>query len=770
MSKTTAVFGKHTIELSNLDKVLFPEDGIVKAELIEYYLKIAPTILRHIKGRPLSLVRYPDGVGGTTFFQKNRPGWAPDWIEHVALGDDEKTEYMLANEEAALAWLANLACIELHQFHWSLPNIAKPDYIVYDLDPPEGSPFERVIEVAFELKADLESLGYRTFVKTTGGKGLHVLTPLLPKFDNDRVFEAAGAVARPFVEAHARSTTLHLKKEARKGRILIDIYRNRTSQSIVAPYSVRGRARAPVSMPLEWAELQELSDPAAWNLHTVPARVVRGGDAWEAFAAYAVDLHTARPTSKRADQTPESLHTYEKKRSFTRTPEPPAAPAAGSGDSFVLHRHHASRLHYDLRLERDGVLRSWAVPKGLPPRPGVKRLAVNTEDHPLDYLRFEGKIPKGEYGGGDMWIFALGKYQITKDKKDGFYFRLRSPEINAEYRMIHTRDKDWLVERVDALQVDWLRDPIDPMLAQSRTAPPESPNYLYEVKWDGIRAMLALDEGQLTIRSRSRRDVTRFFPELAPAEDAFRATAALFDAEIVCLDPAAKPVFEHVVWRLHQASDGAIERARAKHPAVCYIFDCLYLDGRPICGEPLERRREWLADAVRPNPVFRVSEVLDDGRALYEAAKQIGLEGIMAKERRSPYLPGKRSASWLKIKTRNTTECVIIGYTRGKGERGSLFGALHLGRYEGERLRYVGKVGTGFDDRLLKSVFKELKAIPQGPRPVETRPVDDASTVWLEPRLVCEVEYASLTTERTLREPVFLRLRPDLDPGDCADS
>ncbi len=155
---------------------------------------------------------------------------------------------------------------------------------------------------------------------------------------------------------------------------------------------------------------------------------------------------------------------------------------------------------------------------------------------------------------------------------------------------------------------------------------------------------------------------------------------------------------------------------------------------------------------------------------LYEAAKQMGLEGIMAKERRSPYLPGKRSASWLKIKTRNTTECVIIGYTRGKGDRAPLFGALHLGRYDGDRLRYVGKVGTGFDDRLLKTVFKELKGIPQGPRPVETRPVDDASTVWLEPRLVCEVEYASLTTERTLREPVFLRLRPDLDPGDCVDS
>ena len=162
--------------------------------------------------------------------------------------------------------------------------------------------------------------------------------------------------------------------------------------------------------------------------------------------------------------------------------------AAGAGNAFVVHRHHATRLHYDLRLEQEGVLKSWAVPKGLPPRPGILRLAVSTEDHPLEYLNFEGTIPKGQYGGGRIWIFTRGKYEITQEKKNGFYFRLEGSEISAEYRMHHTRENEWLLERLDPPQVDWLRDPIEPMLAQSAAEPPDSEDYLYEVKWDGIRA------------------------------------------------------------------------------------------------------------------------------------------------------------------------------------------------------------------------------------------------------------------------------------------
>src|SRR6516162_4264085 len=206
-----AQIGKRKIELSNLTKVLFPDDEITKAELIEYYVKIAPTILAHLKGRALSVVRYPDGITGESFFQKNKPAWAPEWIEHVALGE-EKKDYVIATEEASLAWLANLACIELHQMHSRAPHFDKPDYIVYDFDPPEKFAFPEVAELAVEFKEHLEGFGYHPFVKTTGRKGLHVLTPIEPKWEFGRVFEAAKVVAQLFVESHASSMTLQIKK------------------------------------------------------------------------------------------------------------------------------------------------------------------------------------------------------------------------------------------------------------------------------------------------------------------------------------------------------------------------------------------------------------------------------------------------------------------------------------------------------------------------------------------------------------------------------
>src|SRR3989442_1510687 len=709
--------GKRKIELSNLTKVLFPEDHIVKAQLIEYYLKIAPTILAHVKGRPLSLVRYPDGIGGESFFQKNRPDWAPDWIEHVTLGKEGK-DFVIATEDASLVWLANLAWIELHQMHSRAPHFDEPDYIVYDLDPPEDFKLAQVAELALGFKEHLESFGYYPFVKTTGRKGLHVLARIEPKWDFPKAFEAAKAVAQPFVDSHASALTLQIKKEHRKGRVLLDIYRNRQSQTIVAAYSVRGLPGALVSTPLQWDELSSLESPKAFDLHNVPPRVMQNGDPWEAIAAYATPIHSERKETESSKKTlraartykpSEQLKRYSKKRSFDKTPEPPPAEIAGKGSAFVVHRHHASRLHYDLRLEQNGVLKSWAVPKGLPPRPGIMRLAVNVEDHPLEYVNFEGAIPKGEYGGGMMWKFAQGRYEITKKKKEGFYFRLQSRELNAEYRAHHTKENQWLLERVDHPQTDWLRDPIEPMLARPADKPPASEDYLYEVKWDGIRALISLDEGEIRIHGRNRMDLTKQFPELLIPEQAFRATSALFDGELVCLEADGKPNFRDVIHRMQQKTEGGIERAKVKHPAVCYVFDCLYLDGRPIVNEPLTRRREWLEDAIKKDTPYRVSEVVEEGAAFFEAVKQIGLEGIMAKQRNSTYLPGKRSESWLKIKTRQTVECAIIGYTKGKGDRQANFGALHLAQVSSDGLKYVGKVGTGFDDHLLKAVFAELE-------------------------------------------------------------
>ena len=256
-----------------------------------------------------------------------------------------------------------------------------------------------------------------------------------------------------------------MKKEARGGKLFVDIYRNHRSQTVVAAYSVRAAPGAPVSMPLEWDEMESLTDPSIWNTRTAPERIEQSGDAWQAFGAYAVRIHTMRSKAVPVAGEEKLLKEYERKRRFESTPEPGAQVAAlSSGNAFVVHRHHASHLHYDLRLESDGVLRSWAVPKGLPLRPGIKRLAIATEDHPLPYLTFEGKIPAGQYGAGQMWVFASGRYEISKQKKDGFYFRLHSKELSGEYR-IHktsTTGKEHLLERVDSPQRDWLLRPPQP--------------------------------------------------------------------------------------------------------------------------------------------------------------------------------------------------------------------------------------------------------------------------------------------------------------------
>ncbi len=274
--------------------------------------------------------------------------------------------------------------------------------------------------------------------------------------------------------------------------------------------------------------------------------------------------------------------------------------------------------------------------------------------------------------------------------------------------------------------------------------------------------MVTLDEGEVRIRSRNQLDITSRFPELLIPDKAFRATSALFDSEIVCLDDEGKPLFRNVIHRLQQNSKGAIEHGRIKYPAVCYVFDCLYLDGRPIVDEPLVRRRAWMEDALRRNTPYRASETVDEGPGLFKAAMQMGLEGIMAKERNSTYRPGTRSSQWLKIKKRQTMECVIIGYTKGRGDPNTSFGALQLALREGNTLRYVGKVGTGFDTKSMKETFVYLKNIRHIQRPIREKPSDDAKTVWIEPTSVCEVQFASLTKDGMLREPVFIRLRPDL--------
>jgi len=755
--------GKRVIELSNLDKILYPDDGIVKAQIIEYYLKLAPTILNHIRGRALSLVRFPDGIYGEQFFQKHRPDWTPDWIDYKRLGQERLKEYIVAKEDATLVWLANLACLELHQIHSIAEKSDKPDYIVYDLDPPEeGYDFDDLKRIAFNLKEHLERSNYHVFVKTTGGKGLHLITPIEANYSFDECFQCAKKLASDFINKHAE-TTLHIKKDHRKGRVLIDIYRNRPSQTIVSPYSLRGRAGATTSTPISWEELEELEKLSDWNIHTTLERVLTIGDAWESIRGWAVPLHTDKkghaaknlPPNKR-HKTPEQLEDYEKKRDFEKTPEPLLSENEAPGSRFVIQRHHASHLHYDLRLEQDGVLKSWAIPRGMPPKPGVKRLAVQTEDHPLKYLTFEGEIPKAEYGGGMMWVYATGRYEITKTKKEGFYFRLSGKQISAEYRIHLMKDKEWLLERVDTPQQDFLGNVMKPMLADSAKRVPIG-DYEYEVKWDGIRALIYLNEGELKIYSRNLNDITDQFPELNVPEEAFRINNAIFDSEIVCLDSEGRADFKKVIKRLMSKKN--FDRQSKRSPAYCYLFDCLYLDGRSLTGDPWNRRRWWMIDSVRPGETnFRISESMEDGRALFEATKQHGVEGIMAKRIDGKYVFGKRSTDWIKVKVKETMDCWIVGYTKGEGEREKTFGSLQLAEQAGKKLTYRGRVGTGFDDNMLKNLSEKFSKIITDKKPFSEEAHEEKRTVWISHAYKCEVEYSMITNNGTFRDPVFKKL------------
>ena len=291
--------------------------------------------------------------------------------------------------------------------------------------------------------------------------------------------------------------------------------------------------------------------------------------------------------------------------------------------------------------------------------------------------------------------------------------------------------------------------------------------YRYEVKWDGIRVLILIDESNIQILSRSGRDLTSKFPELIESRSRLNVASAIYDAEIVSLDHSGRPIFKKVIGRMHQSNQSKIESLSKSKPVVCYLFDCLYMDGRSLINEPWFRRHEWMLDSIKKNMLFRGSEAIEDGKALYDAAKKMKLEGIMAKHITGTYHPGRRTRDWLKIKFRDTTDCIIIGYTIGQGERSRLFGALHIIEKFNNEVIYRGKVGTGFDQDKMEEILQTIQPHITEQKPILQKTENDLDSIWCAPRILCEIEYASITENQTFREPVFIRLRPDLEnePG-----
>jgi len=753
------------LKLSNLDKVLYPEAKISKAEIIQYYMKIAPILIKYIGLRPLTLIRYPDGIDKTKFYSKSCPDWAPSFIKRENIQHSEESiPYAVVNNVPGIVWLANLAALEIHPMQMITTSMEFPDHFIFDIDPPEDADFTEVKHIAYKLKSFLESYNYTPYIKTSGSKGVHIIVPIVPQHSHEEMVDCVKGLAKLFVQQNKNTSTLNLKKDSRGGKTLIDIYRNHMAQTTVSAYSLRAKPNASISCPITWEQLESLNSSRDINIRNIDKHLEKYGDVWADMVKKAVPLHTHKTESQEAnEEVQKKLDSYFSKRDFGKTPEPQAQMKMTNQNRFSVQLHDASNLHYDLRLEDKGVLLSWAIPKGLPHTPGVKRLAIRTEDHPMEYLNFEGTIPKGEYGAGEMWVFALGETKWIKKTEKSYEFELDSKQLKGHYKLYKTKGDQWLIERKNDAQNNMLNEVLKPQLADATKSVPTKFNFSFEIKWDGIRSLIYVEDDKVKILSRSGRDITKQFPELQIAPDAFEIENGIFDGEIISMDEQGRPIFSDVISRLHTAGERSIQAATQKNPVYCYLFDCLYLDGRNICSEPLKKRQAWLRVSLKKNNHFRLSEAMSDGKALLDAAKKMKLEGIMAKDLTKPYEIGSRNRNWLKIKFRETITAQILGYTKGKGDRSNLFGALHIAQNDGDAWKYLGKVGTGFNEAKMIEVLALLKEQRESTKLIEENIDDPQRTVWIEPILWCEVQYASLTNTGTLREPVFLGLRPDLE-------
>jgi bifunctional non-homologous end joining protein LigD len=468
-----------------------------------------------------------------------------------------------------------------------------------------------------------------------------------------------------------------------------------------------------------------------------------------------------------------SLTEYQRKRDFGRTPEPKGTPPKKDETRrYVVHRHHATRLHWDVRLEMRGILASWAVPNGPPLEAGKRRLAVHTEDHPIEYLTFHGVIPDG-YGAGSMTIWDTGTYEMIEEKPNELKIRMKGTRLDGEWVIVQTRQnegRDWLmIKHGTPPKSDPLLSKIVPMLASAADEPFDSPDFTYEPKWDGVRTIAFVDGGEVRLQTRNLLDCTRQYPEATQAAEALTgAYHAILDGEIVALDEKGVPSFQRLQPRMHVSDESTVRKLRKSTPVIYEVFDILYADGEDLTRKPLRERLRKLDEALTPMGSIRRSEGFPGtGVALFEAAREQGIEGIVAKRLDSIYVPGARSPAWVKIKAFRTMECVIGGWTAGQGDRTKTLGALLIGVYRDGKLQPVGHVGTGFDERTLRDLLRILQEHESPTSPFATQPRTNQPARWCLPELVCEVEYVEITRDGTLRHPTYRGLRPDIDPRDA---
>ena len=507
---------------------------------------------------------------------------------------------------------------------------------------------------------------------------------------------------------------------------------------------------------------------------------------------------------------PRSLSEYQRKRDFSKTSEPKGAPDPTEGNRFVVQKHWATRLHYDFRLEMEGVLVSWAIPKGPTLNPAERRLAAHVEDHPVDYYDFEGTIPKGEYGGGTVMVWDWGTFELEEAtpaeslRRGEVKFRLNGVRLSGRYALVRTRsEKDWLlikkkdeaadsnfdIEKFDTSvktgrtkeEIEQGKDAvwssrreegagglinlanaekgpmprsIDPMKAQLIDEPFDDDRWLYEVKWDGIRLVSFIDDDKVSLQTRAGRVVDAEYPQLQSISRLVNAKQAVLDGEVVILDDEGRPSFQLLQ-----------NRGKESRTMQYIVFDILYFDGQRLFRVPLEDRKRLLRDVVRDAGLLKYSDhVVGQGKAFYRAARENRLEGIVAKLRDSPYQPGIRSSAWLKIKAVRSQDVVIGGFTAPRNSR-KHFGAILVGVYDDSKLVYSGHTGGGFDEKTLASVYERMKPLIIKDPPFSGKPPHtNEKPTWVKPELVAEVKFAEWTRDGVMRMPVFLGLRDDVDP------
>jgi bifunctional non-homologous end joining protein LigD len=465
------------------------------------------------------------------------------------------------------------------------------------------------------------------------------------------------------------------------------------------------------------------------------------------------------------------LNTYRRKRNADRTPEPvPAEDPAprGRDEEFVVQEHHARALHWDFRLERGGVLVSWAVPKGLPLDPGSDHLAVHTEDHPLSYATFEGEIPRGEYGGGTVTIWDTGTYETLKWTDREVEVVLHGGRIEGRYVLFRTGDDRWEIHRRDPAPAGWEPMPalVPPMLATPGTLPPaaEDADWAYEMKWDGVRTIAYAEGGRLRLRSRNDHDVTAAYPEVRGLAAQLGSVAAVLDGEIVALDEAGRPDFGLLQRRMGVTKPAQARRLADEVPVVYLVFDVLYLDGRGTTALPYTDRRELLEGLGLEGPAWAVPPAsFGGGERMVAVSRERGLEGVLAKRADSAYLPGRRSPHWRKVKNVRTQEVVVAGWRPGNGRRAGTIGSLLLGMPGEHGLEYVGHVGTGFTAAALADVGRTLRPLERKTSPFAVDPPrpDARDAHWVTPKLVGEVMFTEWTADGRLRHPSWRGFRPD---------